>query len=482
MGKNKKLILVITLILLISFFITSIISYFVALDSIRNQISRKQLPLTSDNVYSEVQNDLLKPIFISSLMATDTFVRDWIINGEEGTEQITKYLKEIKKKYGVFTSFLVSEKTNNYYYTSGILKQVKKEEERDKWYFRVKEMKNDYEINVDIDMANNDYLTIFINYKVYDYKSNYIGATGVGLKVDNVKILLENYQKNYNSKIYFVDKKGNIKLSSFKKEDRKENIYEIVEMKKIANDILKNNQKELYYNYKGNRVLLNSRYIPEFDWYLIVEQEEGRDVKILLETFIINLLICFLVVLLVVLIIYRVLNKYQKELQKMALFDKLTDIYNRQAFDIMIEEAIKYSKRNNIKFSVMIFDIDNFKKINDEYGHLTGDKVIKKIAEISKKTIREIDNIFRWGGDEFFVILKNCDVENACLVAEKIRKNINDYNFKDMNKLNINISISGGIAEYNNEENLESVIKRADEKLYEAKLKGKNKVMPKGKE
>ena len=204
--KWNNLILIVSLLLITGFLTTSLASYYVSLASLRSQITKKELPLTSDNIYSEIQKDLLSPIFISSLMANDIFLRDWIINGENDITQIIRYLKEIQDKYNTFTSFFVSEQTKTYYHADGILKKVKAEEERDRWYFRVKSMKSDYEINVDPDMANKDSMTIFINYRVRDYQNNFIGTTGVGLKVNAVKDLIKKYQESYGRNIYFVDK------------------------------------------------------------------------------------------------------------------------------------------------------------------------------------------------------------------------------------------------------------------------------------
>lgn len=111
MEKGKKIIIIVTALIASGFILTTLASYFVSLKSLREQISKRELPLTSDNIYSEVQNDLLKPIFISSLMASDTFLRDWAIEGEKSKGDISKYLKEINEKYGVFTSFFLYLKT-----------------------------------------------------------------------------------------------------------------------------------------------------------------------------------------------------------------------------------------------------------------------------------------------------------------------------------------------------------------------------------
>jgi hypothetical protein len=120
--------------------------------------------------------------------------------------EISQYLKEIQHRYQTFTSFLVSEKTRNYYHGDGILKQVRADEERDRWYFRVRDMQPDYEINIDPDQANKDALTIFINHRVFDYQGRLIGVTGVGLSVSAVKDIIELYQRKYRRTIYFFDK------------------------------------------------------------------------------------------------------------------------------------------------------------------------------------------------------------------------------------------------------------------------------------
>jgi hypothetical protein len=146
-------------------------------------------------------------------MASDTFLRDWMLHGEGDIRSIKKYLAEINANYNTVASFLVSEKTSNYYFSGGVLKKVAPRQERDVWYYRVRDMQPDYEINVDYDLANRDAMTIFINYKVRDYQGRFIGATGVGLEVTAVRDMIEEYQRRYNRLIYFTDQEGRIKLS-----------------------------------------------------------------------------------------------------------------------------------------------------------------------------------------------------------------------------------------------------------------------------
>lgn len=197
---RRRLLLLLSLILCVGFFATTLSSYYVSKKAIRDAIVSRELPLTSSNIYSEIQKDLVQPILVSSTMAHDTFLRDWVLCGEKTPAEMARYLNEIKARYGAFSSFFVSELTSIYYTGNGMLKRVRRDEPRDDWYFRVRAMKMLYEINVDPDLANKDALTIFINYRVFDFDGNYIGATGIGLTVDAVRRLITDYQQRFSQK------------------------------------------------------------------------------------------------------------------------------------------------------------------------------------------------------------------------------------------------------------------------------------------
>lgn len=314
MFTKVKLLPVISILLIAGFLATSLASYFVSRASLRSRITRNDLPLTSDNIYSEIQRDLLRPIFISSLMAADTFLRDWVIQGEQEINQVNRYLKEIKEKYGTLTSFFVSERSKNYYYAGGLLKQVSETDERDIWYFRVRDMKTDYEINIDPDMANKDTMTIFINYRVYDYDGNYIGATGVGLAVSAVKSLIEDYQKRYSRSIYFVDKKGDVKISGTQFPETVTNISQVSALAPLLEQIVSKKENYFKYQHKGRTIHMNTRFIEEFHLYLIVEQAEGTELKNIITTLMINLTICGVITIVILILTGMTVKAYQKRI------------------------------------------------------------------------------------------------------------------------------------------------------------------------
>ena len=472
---KNRLITILSLILTTGFLLTSLASYVVSRSSLRDQILNNELPLTSDNIYSEIQRDLLQPIFISSLMSSDTFLRDWVIAGEKDTGQIVRYLDEIKRRYNTLTSFFVSEKTKRYYYSKGILKTVSEGEKRDAWYFRVREMFTDYEINVDPDMANSDAMTIFINYRVNDYNGEYIGAAGVGLAVTAVKALIESYQNDYGRIIYFVDHNGDIVLHGSGFPDGQKSLDDINGLASHASEILSHSQRYIRYQKSGGAYLLNTRYIPEFNWYLLVEQSEGKVLRQILYTLIVNLIICVFITAGILYLTHMTLSVYQKRLEEMATLDKLTEIYNRQAFSILFKELIKEVHRRFIPFSMVIMDIDHFKKVNDTYGHPAGDMVLRELVDIVRHQLRVSDLLCRWGGEEFVILLKECKLDDAFHMAEKIRLAVAAHPIAAGN-LKINLTVSMGVTQWNllDDKDENAIVARADRALYRAKNEGRN--------
>ena len=160
----------------------------------------------------------------------------------------------------------------------------------------------------------------------------------------------------------------------------------------------------------------------------------------------------------------------EKILQYKAQHDRLTDIYNRQKIDEILEKTCGYTRRRKEQIGVIMFDIDHFKTINDTYGHATGDKVLKTLAQTIKKHIREDDIFGRWGGEEFIIILRHASAENSFKKAEQLRQVIEDISRTDIPK----ITASFGVTEIVANDTPESVLKRVDIALYKAKAKGRN--------
>jgi two-component system, cell cycle response regulator len=160
--------------------------------------------------------------------------------------------------------------------------------------------------------------------------------------------------------------------------------------------------------------------------------------------------------------------------ERLANTDPLTGAYNRRYLNEFSFEYLKIVKREDKDLSLLLLDLDDFKIINDSYGHEIGDIVIKELVKISKQSIRESDLVVRFGGDEFIVLLPNTNILSARLVANKIMNKVNEYN----EDKEYNFSISIGTSYYQSgDTSIDDLIARADDSLYEAKRVGKNRVV-----
>jgi len=165
------------------------------------------------------------------------------------------------------------------------------------------------------------------------------------------------------------------------------------------------------------------------------------------------------------------------KLQTLSNTDELTGLYNRRALIEKLGEEIKRAKRYNSELSLIICDLDFFKEINDSYGHDIGDRVLEAIATRIKESLRDIDIVGRYGGDEFLIILPETNLKGAKQIAERIRQLISKVKVYINNSIKIKTTASLGIAKFNPiKEDIKSFIKRADNALYMAKGKGRNRV------
>jgi len=180
--------------------------------------------------------------------------------------------------------------------------------------------------------------------------------------------------------------------------------------------------------------------------------------------------------------IRRELSVSRKKLQssltvirEMAIHDDLTGFYNRSHLMDLIESENNRSVRTGSVFSLVMMDIDKFKKINDTYGHQIGDQVLRTFAAVIRSILRKTDFCGRYGGEEFLIVLTQTDLQAAKLFAERIRECVENSLFPDLGP-DSRVTVSIGLAEHRMQENIEKTISRADEFLYKAKKRGRNRV------
>jgi len=177
------------------------------------------------------------------------------------------------------------------------------------------------------------------------------------------------------------------------------------------------------------------------------------------------------------------LEKEKREFYNLAVKDSLTGAYNRFFLKIRLEELEKEIHRYKIPLSIILIDLDYFKEVNDTYGHLVGDEVLKQVVKVLSENLRDTDTIIRYGGEEFLILLPHTSITKACKIAERLRDIIEKTTFEVYGH-RVKITISAGVVSTKSQggkvKNLESLIKKADSLLYFAKNKGRNQVICEG--
>ena len=471
---DYRIVFIITVLLFTLSTSLTVINYAESLDSTRKQLKNRSLPLTVDNIYTKIQKQIIEPNLIASMMSNDTFMKDWLAHEENDIDQITQYLAAIKNKYQIFTAFLVSAKSKNYYTANGLLEQVAPHNKNNAWYFNFVNQTDMSEINIDYNKFMGQSLIMFINHKIYDDELNMIGVTGIGLKTSYINKMLKYFRQQYNFNVYFVNASGEVVISEQGVNSLKQ-LSEHSELKKIIPDI-SNQDKQLFeYSELGESYLLTKKYIAELDTYVFVEAKVDDFTQSVKEAFYFHLMISALITLLITLIVLLYVRKIHTKLNNLASNDPLTGLPNRRTFSRQLEHFISLNDRHPLKLSLVFIDVDDFKMINDAKGHDVGDNVLINIASILKSTIRQTDFIARWGGEEFIILLIDTQLQEAQLIAEQLRSNIEDnpYLHQQAKK---EVTISLGVSQVNDNEEADSVFKRVDNALYQAKKHGKNTV------
>ncbi len=428
--------------------------------------------LTSANIYSQISNELTKPIFVSLTMANDSFVKDWLKSGENRQqEDIIKYLQGMRSKYRYDSTFLITYDTNEYFHYNGLHKIISASDEHDGWYYDFLKKNVVYDLDVDQDEADQNILTVFINCRIMDENDVILGVTGVGIKSYHVQQMLESFEDDYDLEAFLVDGEGLVQVHTNYKNILKKNIFSQPVYEKIDGKMQDSgeNMRVFTYNENGGDEFIITQYIKDLNWYLIVRKDTSVLKNSFMNQMVYDLIIFAAVTFTVLLIVVGVIGKYQRSLEEQAHTDSLTSLLNRRGFDKKLKHLINNPPES--EFSVFILDLDGFKDINDKYGHLQGDKVLVRVSSIFRDKLPENSIFARWGGDEFAGIVF-MNREKSLHMLEEIRKILES----DDQVREFNVTISVGIVVYSGIETEESMIRKADKAMYFSKSNGKNQI------
>lgn len=472
MKQRNKIGLLISLIILIGIVAIVFFSFTTYSKIIKDDVLNIS-KLTSTNIYSEINNELTKPIFVSLTMANDSFVKQWLQQEDpQQNQEIIDYLWGIRSKYNYHSVFMVSATSLNYFHYNGLFKTISPLDDHDQWYYQFISQDKLYALDVDQDQVDNQRLTIFINCKILDEQGNLLGVIGVGIEMNYVQELLENFERDYDLEAFLIDESGLIQAHTNPNLIENQNVNDLELYAAIGSDLYNKtdtinvfNDDDIY-----NQQYIISHYIEELDWFLIVRKDTSELAQSFNQQLYYDLLIVILVLASVLIIVQRIIIKNDSQMEKLALLDNLGILTNRKDFDQKLEVTMTLTDETKDFWSVFLIDLDHFKDVNDTHGHLQGDKILKHVMTLCKAALSD-HLITRWGGDEFSGIIYLPGV----LAAEKLETlRLEIVNDPLLAKFNITVSI--GVTQAIDIDTEDTLLRRADKALYQSKTKGKNQV------
>lgn len=328
--------------------------------------------------------------------------------------------------------------------------------------------------------------TILMHYTFYNkiYKSS---PQLENILIENIDYInTEDMVNEYSrSTPFYIDKKN----KQINKYDLTFKFYDkqIRHNLEIENKIALLDEEDYIYEFKENSICLFG--VVSNKGYVFIEKQvtNNTQVKNMLNAFFIKIVIVGIINIVIFLYILNLISNYklhekQKDIEfehlkedtkNLAFIDTLTGAATRLKFDVVLEDLVQIASRfEEQKFTIIMIDIDNFKDVNDTYGHDYGDIVLKNVASIIKKHMRKSDTFVRWGGEEFVILLPLTSLEHSCQFANKLKKLISQIKFDKLEY----ITCSFGLSIFQKGDTEKSIMKRADELLYIAKKNGKNRV------
>ena len=457
----------------LGFLATTLASYYSSRESLHQAITATELPLVSNAVYSDIRNDLIRPVQISRAIAADVFLHEWINHGEQDVTIISRFLTGIQSQYGTTSAFFASDRTQLYYDQHGIYERMDPSHESSAWFYTFRDGGQPWEVVIDRGRS-----TLFINFRVINDQGRFEGVAGVGITLIQVLKMIDSYQRRYDRTIYFIDKQRQLVLAGeevYKNLTRATPIDEVSSLQGLAQLLSPIHDGTYEYDKDREQHFVNVRHIDELDWFLFVDKHDSGLMVPLRRTLWVNLLVCFCVTVMVLGIIGWMTRRYLQRIEELVGLDALTGLLNRRGFSLVAGHALLESLRYNRSLCVMVLDLDHFKLINDEHGHLGGDAVLRAFAVQLKNLVRASDIASRWGGEEFVIVLRDASLDAARVLGEKIRTQTQASTIEyERSRLVITVSI--GIACLQPGETLEELLGRADQALYTAKHTGRNRI------
>lgn len=300
-------------------------------------------------------------------------------------------------------------------------------------------------------------------------------AVAAGAGSDELVSLVNRLQSRFGCRIYFLDNAGIILLGSH----AMQHVRELPGLRQVAGSVLSASATPLQSSYRDGRstVLVNARFIPELEWYLVVEQSDEAAILPVQRAFLINLAIAAAAIGLALTSVLGMVGHYRRRLVDAAAVDSLTGLINRAAYEFVLRQTLLETDRTREPLALVLVEVDRFKRVAAAAGRGQGENILRNMAELARKSVRATDPVARWSDDRFIIQLRDCPLDKALMVAERLRQSVAAHDF-DLDGRGLAVTASIGVAVHEHQEPERAFLKRTQESLAQARAKGGNRVEP----
>lgn len=440
----------------LAFILSTVFSFF--LMEHPDEKDREFSLMLAGRVNDVVTDEILRPLLVSRTMSNDNLLADWLQHEEEhslGENAISmqNYLSRLKEEFGYTSAFLISEKSHCYYTYRGFNKIINPlNDPHDKWYPTFLKKNIAFELNADTDQVNGNHWTIFINCRITAPDGTLLGVCGVGVIMDHLRQIMEEYEKQYGVKINLVDSNGLVQMA-----------VDYSDIQRIyLNNIELNKSDDNYSVRQSMRKYRISKYLKELGWYLVVQTGGHASASKFIPFFILNIISAIILIVLYYLIIYlKEKNGAEKNSDPNPL-DEVTDLPNRIYFTEAYGENGIFNTTRYKCF--IVFDIDHFSAEQKKRPDLP---LIKLTADIAKRHFDMSGLLLRWRSDTF-VVLSEKEIGASMDLCR---------NFCSQVLEELGITISAGLAQIVLTDSIKKNYYAAMQGCYAAKFAGGNKAV-----
>ncbi|MEG2570398.1 MAG: diguanylate cyclase [Clostridia bacterium] len=356
--RNRTLLhtnILVCVIITIGFAITSFVSYRSNFGIFQNDIE-KVSTLTSDGIYSDIDDAFSQPVSVSLTMANDSLLKNFLknetsnLNDKAYLREMQDYLSAYREKYSYDSVFLVSARTNRYYHFNGVDRVLTPENPENDWYYSFIKGADEYSLNVDNDEALANNITVFVNCIIRDTDGTVMGVVGVGLKVDSLQEMLKSYEDKYGITAYLIGDDGKIELSSTNTGHENVNLFDTAAYAGRRDEILGSTDTKETFWYSQNKIsgYVVAQYEPNLKWHLVVENDTSAVSDSLAFQLYQGIITIFLIILIVLLIITMVIRRYNERIIELTVSQELEyERLLRDTTDGLYDETYEFDVTRN---------------------------------------------------------------------------------------------------------------------------------------